>query len=475
VDWCAAAALKGRKLAQRGDAEAFCATRGGNAHDADENTEADAFFEHHGELPGCWAGTRRVPFALAIDLNGNGRRDYHEPVIYAAHEPFDDVGSDGCPDPLEDGKGGCTTADKSPYSKGVKDPNGDNYDALGNPGGTEGNYRYDPGEPFQDVGLDGVAGTGDFGEGDGKFTTAPGLQRWYDGDLRLSLAKMSPERLRSLDLYMDGGIRDIFDLGAQAEALAGGVLLSMPDGIHSFVDFPSIPPPRGAWPQGKYDPQQINPSVLGRNAFVPYGRAAADPSAVRGGDGGHVGSIEEVYFRFLTFFRWLSARWDVVLPPQTAHGAGTADVVRYRSTALGADRDYVISKPPGYDDPANAGKRYPVLLMLHGYGQSPTDMSGTNIFIDALANAGQMREILVVYPDGRCCYRSPAGERVCTEADASNIPWSSRGYTRECARGSFFVDQAKPGGIKYGAALLELFDEVDKRYRTLPPVVGPAF
>jgi hypothetical protein len=196
---------------------------------------------------------------------------------------------------------------------------------------------------------------------------------------------------------------------------------------------------------------------------------------LRAGDGDHVGTIEQVYYRFLTFFRWLSVRWDAVLPAAAAHGTGKANPVRYRSEILGADRDFVVTTPPGYDDPANKDKRYPVLFLLHGYGQGPEDFSGTNLFVDMLANVGQVRELIVVYPDGRCCYRSPQGQRVCTERDASGIPWSQRGYTRDCARGSFFVDQAGPSGIRYGAALLEAFDEVDKRYRTLPPAVGPAF
>src|SRR5207244_4193237 len=102
------------------------------------------------------------------------------------------------------------------------------------------------------------------------------------------------------------------------------------------------------------------------------------------------------------------------------------------------------------DEPQNASKRYPVLLLLHGYGQGHEDMSGTSIFIDLLANIGQMREIIVVYPDGRCCWRGPAGQRACTERDASGVSWRERGYIRECARGSFFLDQANPGGTRYG-------------------------
>ncbi|MCA1829615.1 MAG: hypothetical protein LC689_22040, partial [Myxococcales bacterium] len=160
VDWCAAAGLAGRPLAQPSDAAAFCAAHGGGEHEADKSNpaEADAWYGHKGEWPGCFAGTTKVPFALAIDLNANGRRDYHEPLLVQAHEPFSDVGADGCDDAHEDGKGGCFATGTAPAGT---DPNHDNYDPVTNPGGTEGDGEWQPGEPFQDVGLDGVAGTAD--------------------------------------------------------------------------------------------------------------------------------------------------------------------------------------------------------------------------------------------------------------------------------------------------------------------------
>ena len=59
-----------------------------------------------------------------------------------------------------------------------------------------------------------MAGTGDEGEGDGKFSLTPGLERWYAGDLRTVLKNLSAEKRAALDLYLEGGIRDVFDLGA---------------------------------------------------------------------------------------------------------------------------------------------------------------------------------------------------------------------------------------------------------------------
>ena len=60
------------------------------------------------------------------DSNGNGVFDYPETVF--------DTGSDNCFDEFEDGQGGCN------IDGGASgDPNGDNYDSVSNPLGTEGN------------------------------------------------------------------------------------------------------------------------------------------------------------------------------------------------------------------------------------------------------------------------------------------------------------------------------------------------
>ncbi|HUJ28376.1 MAG TPA: hypothetical protein VLW85_20280 [Myxococcales bacterium] len=461
VDWCAAAALNGRQLAQQSDDDAFCAAHGGNPHGVDPKSSdpvsADAAWAHMGEVPGCWAGSRVVPFALAIDINGNGRRDYHEPLLAQEHEPFDDVGADGCDDAHEDGKGGCVADPaQSPFARGVKDPNGDDYDAVTNPAGTEGDFLWEPGEPFQDVGLDGVPGTGDTGEGDGKFTVSAGLQQWYDGDLHLHVPK-------GVDLYSEGGIRDVFDLGAMAEHVAG----SMEQGgaVSSFLDFPSLPPARGTgWPAG-FDPTALDPSALTPRFFLAYGNPNALPADIRAGDGDHVGTIAETVNRFLVFFRWLSRRWDPMLPAGS-RGVGTTQQLHFQSSALGADQDYAVSLPPNYDDPANATRRYPVLYLLHGYGQSAQDMSGTGLVVNVLSNIGLLHDLIVVYPSGRCCLTGPHGERTCNDAGAQP------GWVRECARGSFYLD--RPGSA-YGQALFELMDVVDASFRTLSPADGPAY
>ena len=169
-------------------------------------------------------------FTLAVDLNGNGIRDVGEPVIRQGEEPYQDTGTDGLADAQEPNYDPVTNPD----------PNQDDYDYQLNPDGTENDHTYEMGEPFQDVGLDGVPNTPqqanggyDLGEGDGKFTLSAGAQRLYGADPHSILHGRSStpagvvdaNALARLDLWADGGIRDMANFGAVAEPLHRGRLV----------------------------------------------------------------------------------------------------------------------------------------------------------------------------------------------------------------------------------------------------------
>ena len=131
-----------------------------------------------------------VEITLAVDLNANNRRDPGEPVLATAMEPFSDVGTDGKASKDEPGYNAATNPD----------PSRDDYHYLRNPLGTENNGDYEMGEPYEDVGLDGVAGTCqigegvrcyDWGQGNGTWDLSPNVKRWYDSDFMLRLSKLT--------------------------------------------------------------------------------------------------------------------------------------------------------------------------------------------------------------------------------------------------------------------------------------------
>ena len=74
---------------------------------------------------------------LAVDVNRNGRRDSGEPIITDPFEPFADVGDDGLANAAEPGYDAVANPD----------PSGDDFHALRNPRGTEGDHDRQAGEP----------------------------------------------------------------------------------------------------------------------------------------------------------------------------------------------------------------------------------------------------------------------------------------------------------------------------------------
>lgn len=465
VDYC--------ELREKGwSAQQFCQDRGGTkalqAGPASKDNP-DLYFASKGAFDPCYEHRTPVSFALAVDLNGNGRRDFHEPVIANSRERFSDVGTDGCANEHEDGRGGCTA------QGATGDPNGDDFDFVLNPLGTEGNFIHDEGEPFEDTGLDGVAGTGDFGEGNGRYDEGSTRQRMLDEDFRRRYLRLTDAQRLSLDVYADGGIRDVFNFGFSADMLMCGVRAKSPDGAGRFLSFTDIPRADGQpWEDGNYAAYQADIAALGRNVFVRYGDPDATTAQIRSGEGDHVGTYAQVMGRMLTYFRWLSERWTPALgEPQFEQGTGSWEAKWYQSEALGGPRDFSIALPPGYDLPENAERRYPVLFLLHGYGMEPVDMQPVNVVLHDMMATGLLHPFIVVYPSGKCCYVRDDGARDCRQHDDEGRSLLTHpDYRAECKRGSFFHDRIgiEPGdSARYGTHVFELMDHVDRHYRVLEP------
>lgn len=73
----------------------------------------------------------------------------------------------------------------------------------------------------------------------------------------------------------------------------------------------------------------------------------------------------------------------------------------YHSAAVGDERDFYVYTPPGYD--AHAAIRYPVLYLLHGFGQyssSWLQVAFANRILDHLIYEGKAKPMIVVMPTG---------------------------------------------------------------------------
>lgn len=477
VDFCSAPQNKVTPLTGAEEATfaaTYCAAKGG-AQEATKGEQPLMILDNWGKIDACRELTRPMPVALAVDLNGNGRRDYGEPIINNGQERFTDVGADGCADAQEDGKGGCNAA-----ANASGDPNGDNYDADTNPLGTEKDWVWEQGEPYRDDGLDGVAGSGDFGEGNGQFDMSAGRRRVFERDMRTKWRSLDDAGRSRLSIYVDGGIRDVFNLGLMAKQLFGVVAHFAPAISGSYRDFREIPGLTDR--SGLFNPWAGNWRTAPKNLSIMYGKDQPTDQDRIAGEGDHVGNGSQAVDRFSTLFGWMGSQWPSLPRPSTV---GIADINTrvlsdqwFYSEALGAKRDYAVFLPPGYDAPENKDVRYPVGFLLHGYGMDPSGMSATAILADPNmkdGGGGKLRPMILVFPSGRCCHRELAtGTRDCREKNDQGQDFDTlSGWERECNSGSFFVNgqgYANGSGIKYGDSFLELINEIDTKYRTLPTV-----
>ena len=419
-----------------------------------------------------WANTwkptnneKPLELALAVDYNGNGKRDENEPLLRQGHEPYDDFGKDGLPSDKEPG-----------YQAGVnEDPAGDDWHPQYNPTGLEGNYRWDEGEPFRDDGLDGVPNTKsspyDFGEGNGKFDYAPGYRTFLERDSRTVIQQhpmgthdkpLDDAALARLDLWTDGGTRDLFNFAVDASAMAGA-WFSRDRITHYYTETHNIPGQNPKDPK-TFTASKLDWSSIPGGVMLRYGKIDPVAKDIDLGSGQHVGTVDEIARRLQSALYFIGSRWPD--SPRSHDEASNIDPVDGATAcevngacdweftdSRGRKGPVSVNLPPGYAHKGLQNKRYPVIYLLHGYGQTPEDLKAAIVFLSNWMNfpgdssATRLPKAIMVYVDGRC--RPGADEA-------------------ECIRGTFYTDSVREKGPKIESWFLELMDQVDKKYRTQP-------
>lgn len=364
---------------------------------------------------------RPTDILLSVDINRNGRRDWGEPLFLNPFERFEDVGADGCADPREDGAGGCLS-EGAPDAEG-DDPNGDDYHWWDNPRGGEGDRARGEGEPFDDLGLDGVgaavAGSADLGEGNGVHDRVSAFARADAIDARAGILRLDDDQIARLDFYFDAGIRDPLHAAVATRRVVGALRSRDPDVTH-FRGLQGRPgsllpdATEGQVLQRVFD-MPITAAEIGRHVYVEYGDPAAGPERLAAGDGGHVGTTMQAMNRLVVFLAWAMRRMpDPDTDPAEAPPAGYTEVAHYWSDALQSRRAYTVVLPPGYPDADRATRRYPAVFFLHGLGQQASDLAPAAIITSALMKDGRLPKVILVFVDGACCDRhQPSGRREC--------------------------------------------------------------
>jgi len=312
--------------------------------------------------PGDW-----VEVLLALDSNGDGRRNLGEPILRQFQEPFTD---------------------------------------------SNGNGIYDPGEPFSNFGLDGVQGTGDYGEAGTGFTYNPNHDNFFAEDPLSRAETLSLTALQNLNLYIDAGTEDEFQFDIHAEnfvdalqARLGPLSVTIEDGFPE--NFPNI---------SHFSEKRV---------YVRY-------------PGGHVGfdkeniglsfeqakqGIEEaivVANRFTTLFTFISDHFlggDFGTDPYELYRyPSEIGVAYFNSSSLNRRMKFGIYLPPGYS--RSSTNYYPVLYLLLGYNMSVEGMANSWIkaVLDGFILTGEMQKMIIVIPDG-LNYKNQSGHFFVNQID----------------------------------------------------------
>ncbi len=433
-----------------------------------------------------------MSLALAVDLNKNGVRDENEPVIRNGHEPWQDTGTDGLADSAEPGYDAVSNPD----------PNGDDYDPYINPTGTENDHRYEVGETFQDYGLDGVANTKsspfDAGEGDGVFTMSEGLKNFYAIDPHAILrgwstnTTMADSDLQRFSIWSDGGVRDLFNFAAVATHFTGAISSRRTSDGHpvqsvAFYNGFNMLPGEDQSSPDNFVPALIRWNDVANSASLRYGTVDATPTQISQGDGQHVGTGAQILYRLEAAFYYVAHQWpdaDRLLTntsgdptdgseTTTPNVLGTAcEILGHCETTFtgpksGRTGPIAVTLPPGYGNAANQKRnvRYPVVFVLHGYGQKPEDLEALQLISNNFMNDGtrsyeaRLAKFIAVYVDGRCREGS---------APTNSQAGTPQGQP-ECIQGGFYLDSTRPGGALFDTWFDELVQYVDQNYRTMPP------
>ncbi len=161
------------------------------------NDPVDVLLVAGGSLPRIASGATGVDVGgrMLADVNGDGIYDVGDGIVVNLSEPFTD---------------------------------------------TNGNLVFEPelGETFSDVGLDGVAGTGDYGEGNGGFDYDPDRANWLAEDPLTRLEGRSAADIGTQRIYMDVGTEDEFGFGKHYDNFIA-MLQSKGLTVDSRDDFPA--------------------------------------------------------------------------------------------------------------------------------------------------------------------------------------------------------------------------------------------
>lgn len=254
-------------------------------------------------------------------------------------------------------------------------------------------FEPDRNETFQDTGLDGVPGTGDFGEGNNTFDYDPDRAHWMAQDPLQRLAGRSGDRIRQQRIYMDVGTRDQFEFARHYHNLVAvlrdkGIEVREQEGFTGGCT--DVPEPQDQFLLVRYDGEHIG---------IPDADAINDN--LRNGD--FCGNLT-IWRRLLWWIGFVDRSF-----PNGDYGAGgprvfgdvlTREIESPALTPKGAPtvrRTIVVYRPPAF---FNTTRSFPIVYFLGGYGQDPQDYERLGLLLDLLIASKDVQNAYWVFLPG---------------------------------------------------------------------------
>ena len=308
-----------------------------------------------GSLPLIASGASGVDVGgrMLADLNGDGVYDVGDGIVVNLSEPFTD---------------------------------------------TNGNGVFDAGEPFSDVGLDGVAATGDFGEGNGRFDYDPDRANWLAEDPLTRLEARSAADIATQRIYMDVGTEDQFGFGKHYDNFIT-MLQSKGLTVTTRDDFPANCADVARLPQ-----QYLLIRYVGGHVGIPE----ADDSRDKLLNGDICGTVV-IWQRLLAMISYMDSSFpdgfsgpgDVSITDPDPRGdimkTQIASPALRTGSGTAPEQPVLIYRPPAY---FHTTRSFPIAYILGGYGQSPDDFERLGDMLDPLILTTQMQNMFVAVLPG---------------------------------------------------------------------------
>ena len=263
-----------------------------------------------------------------------------------------------------------------------------------------GNLVYEPelGETFTDVGLDGVAGTGDYGENNGRFDYDPDRASWLAEDPLTRMDARSAADIATQRIYMDVGTKDEFGFGQHYDNLLG-TLQSKGLTVNTRDDFPANCAEIAKLPQ-----QYLLIRYVGGHVGIPE----ADDSREKLLNGDICGTVV-IWQRLLAMISYMDSSFpdgfdgpgDLTITDPDPRGdiikAQISSPALRTGTGTAPEQPVLIYRPPAY---FHSNRSFPIVYILGGYGQAPEDYQRLGDMLDPLILTKQMQNMFVAVLPG---------------------------------------------------------------------------